>query len=263
MSRFSDFKNGFSKVTADPHWVAKVLLGGFLLINPFLVALAPTYIAGIFSPDQGVPWVDRIFPWILGFNVLSFWFPLGFTFEVLRRARTGLGRQLPAWNLSVLPRYAKEGAVKLVLAITTLLLPVGIWMGLCQYVFIDLFGLPESMMSMLVPPIMLLVIPFCGVACCRWLDGDGVLSCALNYSKNIRLFRRSLPDYLLASLFLIGLNAVTTAFFYTIPFAAVFGLCLVDTWFGPIYAESVQRDLETQAIRRPRHMTEVAVNGRH
>ena len=35
------------------------------------------------------------------------------------------------------------------------------------------------------------------------------------------------------------MNSITTAFFYTIPFGAVFGLCLVDTWFGPIYAETV------------------------
>jgi hypothetical protein len=143
------------------------------------------------------------------------------------------------------------------------LIPVGIWMGLCTYVFVNLLGLPDDILSMFVPPIMLLVIPFCGVACCRWLDGEGVISCALNYPKNIRLFRHSLPDYLLASMFLIGVNAVTTAFFYTIPFAAVFGLCLVDTWFGPIYAESVQRDLEASAIRMTRHEQEVAVNGRH
>ena len=39
--RFSDQKNGFRQVLSDPHWLAKVLLGGFLLINPFLVALAP------------------------------------------------------------------------------------------------------------------------------------------------------------------------------------------------------------------------------
>ena len=37
----------------------------------------------------------------------------------------------------------------------------------------------------------------------------------------------------------MGVNAITTSFFYTIPFGAVFGLCLVDTWFGPIYAETV------------------------
>jgi len=263
MSRFSDLKNGFDQITSDRHWIAKILLGGFLLINPFVVALAPTYIAGMNNFEKSVPWVDTWFPWILGFNVLTFWFPLGFTFEVLRRARNGRGRQLPDWNLRVLPRYAKEGAVKLVLAITTLLLPVGLWMALCSYIFVNLLGLPPALLSMFVPPAMLFVIPFCGVACCRWLDGDGVLNCALNYPKNIRLFRRALPDYLLASLFLIGVNAVTTAFFYTIPFAAVFGLCLVDTWFGPTYAESVQRDLEARAIRVPRHEKEAAVNGRY
>ena len=95
---------------------------------------------------------------------------------------------------------------------------------------------------MFVPPIMLFVIPFCGVACCRWLDGASVPDCALNYAENWRLFRRGWKDYLLASAVIVGVNSITTAFFYTIPFGAVFGLCLVDTWFGPIYAESVATD---------------------
>ena len=93
-SRFSDQKDGFRQILSDPHWFAKVMLGGFLLINPFLVALAPSYFSG-----QGPGWVQAVFPWILGFNVLSFWFPLGFTFEVLRRARTGCGIQLPDWQV--------------------------------------------------------------------------------------------------------------------------------------------------------------------
>jgi hypothetical protein len=88
---------------------------------------------------------------------------------------------------------------------------------------------------------MLFVIPFCGVACCRWLDGASVLSCALNYRENLRMFRKGSPDYLIAAAFIVGVNSITTAFFYTIPFGAVFGLCLVDTWFGPIYADSVAR----------------------
>ncbi len=48
------------------------------------------------------------------------------------------------------------------------------------------------------------------------------------------------------------MNSVTTAFFYTIPFGAVFGLCLVDTWFGPIYAESVATDERPPARKRER-----------
>ena len=67
-------------------------------------------------------------------------------------------------------------------------------------------------------------------------------NCALNYAENFRLFRKGWPDYLIASAFIVGVNSITTAFFYTIPFGAVFGLCLVDTWFGPIYAESVAKD---------------------
>ena len=232
--RFRDHKNGFRQILADPHWLAKVMLGGFLLINPFLVALAPGYFSGHASA-----WVTVVFPWILAFNVLSFWFPLGFTYEVLRRARSGHAWPLPDWQWTRLAVFAREGAVKLMLAVTTLLLPTAIWMGGCYALFIRLLGLPPALLTLFIPPILLFVIPFCGVACCRWLDGASVLSCALDYGENLRLFRRGWQDYLLAAAFIVGVNAVTTAFFYTIPFGAVFGLCLVDTWFGPIYAESV------------------------
>jgi len=235
-TRFNDQKDGFRQILSDRHWLAKVLLGGFLLINPFLVALAPAYFSG-----QAPAWVKAVFPWILGFNVVSFWFPLGFTYEVLRRARTGRGAQLPDWNLSRLGVFAKEGSVKLTLAIFTLLLPVGLWMGACYGIFVVALGLPGTLLTLFIPPIMLFVIPFCGVACCRWLDGASVLSCALNYRENFRLFSKGCPDYLIAATFIVGVNSITTAFFYTIPFGAVFGLCLVDTWFGPIYAESVAR----------------------
>jgi hypothetical protein len=234
VTRFSDQKNAFRHVLSDPQWLAKVLLGGFLLINPFLVALSPAYFSGA-EPK----WVRQVFPWILGFNICSFWFPLGFTYEVLRRARTGRGVQLPDWQWSRLPRFAYEGSVKLVLAIFTLLLPAALWMGACYGLFIAALGLPTALLSLFIPPIMLVVIPFCGVACCRWLDGTSVLDCALNYKENIRFFCKGCPDYLIAAAFLVGVNSITTAFFYTIPFGAVFGLCLVDTWFGPIYAESV------------------------
>jgi hypothetical protein len=242
-TRFSDQKKGFRQILSDPDWRAKVLLGGFLLINPFLVALAPAYFSG-----QGPGWVRQVFPWILGFNVCSFWFPLGFTYEVLRRARSGRGVQLPDWQFGKLGTFAYEGSVKLVLAIFTLLIPAGIWMGACYGLFVALLGLPPALLSMFVPPILLFVIPFCGVACCRWLDGASVLNCALNYPENIRLFLKGCPDYLIASAFIVGVNAITTAFFYTIPFGAVFGLCLVDTWFGPIYAESVA-DEGKKAVR--------------
>jgi len=235
-TRFSDQKEGFRQILADPHWLAKILLAGFLLINPFLIALAPAYFSG-----SGPAWVARVFPWILAFNVASFWFPLGFTYEVLRRARTGRGRQLPDWRIDRLAVFAREGSVKLVLAIFTLLLPAAIWMSACYGLFVHLLGLPPVLLSLFVPPVLLFLIPFCAVACCRWLDGHAVLDCALNYAENLRLFRRGWSDYLLASAFIVGVNAVTTAFFYTIPFGAVFGLCLVDTWFGPIYAESVAR----------------------
>jgi hypothetical protein len=235
-SRFSDQKDGFRQILSDRYWLAKVLLGGFLLINPFVVALASAYFSG-----AAPAWVKAVFPWILGFNVLSFWFPLGFTFEVLRRARTGVGCQLPEWEWNRLGVFAREGLVKLTLAVTTLLLPATVWTGACYGLFVYLLGLPATLLSLFIPPIMLFVIPFCGVACCRWLDGASVLNCALNYAENWRLFRKGCPDYLIASAFIVGVNSITTAFFYTIPFGAVFGLCLVDTWFGPIYAETVDQ----------------------
>ena len=251
-ARFRDQKDGFRQVLSDPHWLAKIMLSGFLLINPFLVALAPAYFAG-----TGPAWVPRVFLWILAFNVVSFWFPLGFTYEVLRRARTGRGQQLPDWSWDRLGVFAYEGAVKLTLALTTLLLPAALWMALCYALFIQVLGLPMALLSLFVPPLMLLVIPFCGVACCRWLDGASILSCALNYSATWRLVRRGLPDYLIASAFIIGVNAITTAFFYTIPFGAVFGLCVVDTWFGPIYAETVAKG-ERKPIDRVRKASVLA-----
>ena len=242
--RFSDQKEGFRQILSDPHWLAKVLLGGFLLINPLLVALAPAYFSG-----REPAWVREVFPWILGFNVLSFWFPLGFTFEVLRRARTGRGVQLPDWEWNRLAVFAREGAVKLTLSVFTLLLPAALALGAGYGLFVHVLGLPVALLSMFLPPVMLFVIPFCGVACCRWLDGVPVLNCALNYPENMRLFAKGCPEYLIAAAFIVGVNSITTAFFYTIPFGAVFGLCLVDTWFGPIYAESVSRPGEKPVSR--------------
>jgi hypothetical protein len=250
MPEFRDIKEGFEKVFSDKQWPWKVLLGGFLLINPFLLALAPTYFAGLGDPTLQVAWVHEIFPFILGFNVLSFWFPLGFTYEVLRRARSGQSRQLPDWSLRVLPRYAYEGSVKLIISIFTLIIPVGIWMGFCTLIFCLGLGLPTAMLSLFLPVIMLFVIPFCGVACCRWLDGSSIMNCALNYGANWVIFRSRWKDFLLASFILTGINTVTTGLFYTIPFAAVFGLCLVDTWFGPIYADAVKEEVPSVSTGR-------------
>ena len=243
-TRFREQKEGFRELFSDPHLLAKVLLGGFLLINPFLLALAPAYFG-----HSGPAWVARVFPWVLGFNAVSFWFPLGFTYEVLRRARTGRGAQLPDWRLDHLGTFAREGAVKLVVAVFTLLAPAALWMGACYGLFVALLGLPAALLSLFVPPLLLVVIPFCGVACCRWLDGASVLDSALNYPATLRLFRRAWKDYLIASAFIVGVNSITTAFFYTIPFGAVFGLCLVDTWFGPIYAESVAPEARPPAAK--------------
>jgi hypothetical protein len=63
-------------------------------------------------------------------------------------------------------------------------------------------------------------------------------------------FRSRWKDFLLASFILTGINTVTTGLFYTIPFAAVFGLCLVDTWFGPIYADAVKEEVPSVSTGR-------------
>jgi hypothetical protein len=232
--RFADLRQGFAIVLGDPEWFPKLLLAAILLINPLVVAFAPWWFAG-----NGPAWARAAFPWLVLLNALTFWFPLGFTFEVLRRARTGKGEQLPDWNPRLLPRYAREGSVKLTLSIFTLILPVAAWVGLCWLILCRLAGLPPGLLGLAAGAAFLFVVPFCAVACCRWLDGASLASAALNYAENWRRFRASASDYLLASAFLAGVNSVTCALFYTIPLGAVFGLCLVDTWFGPIFAATV------------------------
>ncbi len=250
MDRFADLKKAFATLLADRWWWLKVLIGGTLLINPLLIGLLPKFLEGQNELFHTTSTLDRVFFFVLGFNAVSFWFPLGFTFEVLRRARIGKGAQLPSWSLARLPKYAREGAVKLVIASATLLLPVALWLGLVYALFIKLFGLPEPLLSLFIPPIILFVIPFCGVGCLRWLDGASVLDAAFNYPANFRAFRASWQDYLLlATAFILGVNSVTTAFFYTIPFGAIFGLCLVDIWFGPIYAQARSRESTLVSVR--------------
>lgn len=228
---FGDIRAGFTTLFADRFWFPKIFLGGFLLINPILLSLAPKLAGGI---GQRKPLLLAL----LAVNVCSFWFSLGFTYEVLRRARFG-GRQLPEWSFRVLGQYIHEGAVKFTISLTTLLLPLFVWMGFCFAVFVKLLGLPPNLLSLFVPVGSWLVVPFCAVACCRWLDGASVPACALDYRENFRIFWKKRDDFLIASAFLGGLNAILISFFYTIPFALFFGLCLVDTWFGPIYASAV------------------------
>lgn len=235
MERFGDIRKSFSTVLRDPQWLGKVILSGFLLINPFLLVFLPIY-----ANEEHPKWVKGTVLGLLALNSLTFWFPLGFTYEVLRRARTGCFNSLPDWDLQILPRYFKEGAIKLLISIFTLILPCLVWGFFCWMVFIIGCGLNISMMGLFMGPAFVFTVPFCGVACCRWLDGDSPLNCALNYGRNWTLFKRAWRDYLTASCILAGLNAVTTAFYYTIPFALIFGLCIVDTWFGPIYAATVE-----------------------
>ncbi len=117
----------------------------------------------------------------LGFNVLSFWFPLGFTYEVLRRAphgpRNAAARLEPRLPGQVRERGARSSSCW---RSSPCCCPRRRGWARAYAIFIQLLGLPVSLLSMFVPPIMLFVIPFCGVACCRWLDGASVLDCALN-----------------------------------------------------------------------------------
>ncbi len=260
MDLFTDLKNGFAAITSDRWWWAKILFGGFLLINPALLVLGP--MAFLPDPEPWIKppdWATPVFFGVLFFNVLTFWIPLGFTFEVLRRARTGSAPQLPSWGFAHWRTYIQEGAVKLVLAITTLLLPVGLWVFGCYVLFIHVLGLPAFVLGLAYVPGLWFAIPFCGVACCRWLDGATVADCALNYVANGRIFARRGGEFLIASTFLTGLNAVACSLWYTIPFAAVFGLCLVDTWFGPIYADAAAQRPRTLPIPEPGSETQPIV----
>lgn len=236
---FRDIRAGFATLFADRFWFLKIFLGGFLLINPVLLSLAPRLTGG-FAQHRSLLLA------FLAVNVSSFWFSLGFTYEVLRRARFG-GRQLPEWNFRVLGRYMREGAVKFTISLSTLLLPLFAWVGFCYGFFIRLLGLPPNLLSLFVPLGSWLAVPFCAVACCRWLDGASVAACALDYRETFRIFWKKRGDFLIASAFLAGLNAILISFFYTIPFALFFGLCLVDTWFGPIYGSAVEEESRTFA----------------
>lgn len=236
---FRDIRAGFAKLFADRFWFLKIFLGGCLLINPLLLALAPRLTDGFARQKP-------LYIALFAINVASFWFALGFTYEVLRRARFG-DRQLPDWKFTLLGRYLREGAVKFTISLTTLLLPLLLWVAFSYGLFIRLFGLPPSLLSLFVPLGSWLVVPFCAVACCRWLDGASVASCALDYRKNVEIFWKKRGDFLIASAFLGGLNAILMSLFYTIPFALFFGLCLVDTWFGPIYASAVEKRAQSVA----------------
>ncbi|WP_020494420.1 hypothetical protein [Verrucomicrobium sp. 3C] len=231
---FRDIRAGFATLFADRFWLPKVIFGGILLINPVLLAVAPDWFGG---------WTQHKFLslGLLLANASSFWFALGFTYEVLRRARFG-GGQLPEWSGRVLKQYLREGAVKFTISLTTLLLPLFVWVAACYGLFIRLLGLPSNLLSVFIPFGSWFAVPFCAVACCRWLDGASVSACALDYRETFRLFWRRRGDFLIASALFGGLNAILMSLFYTIPFALFFGLCLVDTWFGPIYASAVAKE---------------------
>jgi hypothetical protein len=228
---FSDVRAAFSAVFSDRFWFWKILLGGALLINPTLFALLPRLF------HEGSSGRFLLFFWavLLG-NAATFWFALGYTFEVLRRAKEAKRAGLPSWALPLWPQYAREGAVKLAIAVPTLILPLTLWMGFGYWILVCLLGLPPSMLQLFFPPGALFAIPFCGVACCRYLDGARVWDCALGLRENWEAWKKAWPEYLLASTFLLGLNSLTFSLYYSVPFGVFFGLCLVDQWFGAIYS---------------------------
>ncbi|CAF0704472.1 DUF4013 domain-containing protein [Candidatus Methylacidithermus pantelleriae] len=236
---FEDIKAAFGVLLKDRYWIGKIFLGGTLLINPVLLGLAPQAAKG--GEVTGFLWA------VLLVNALTFWLALGYTFEVLRRAKDGKPEGLPSWNPARWVAYAKEGAAKLTIAVPTLILPLLLWTGIGFGVLVGLLGLPVSVLGLFVAPGTLFGIPFCGVACCRYLDGTPAWRCATGFQENWKIWKKGWQDYLLASTFLLGLNSVTFSLYYSIPYGVFFGLCLVDQWFGTIYSRT-----QTEQTRRSR-----------
>lgn len=226
MEIFKEIKRSFEIIVSDRTWLIKLLFAGLLLINPVVIYAA---LSG-----------DRFLLYgMIGLNSLTFWLPLGYTMEVLRRARAGTFADLglPSWGLNHWSTYVREGGIKLFIAFFTLILPSGVWIAACAIV---LSGLRQpALIGMAAPFIFFFTIPLCAIGCCRWLDGADVMSSALDYRINFDFYRMRWSEYSIATLLLTGLNTMGSSFILTLPFITVFGLCLVDTWFGPIFADSV------------------------
>lgn len=231
MPLFSEIKRSFEIIVSDRAWFPKLVLAAVLLINPVVILAALNRNTAVMA-------------WSMGFNAVTFWLPLGYTMEVLRRARRGTLAELglPSWELKYWGVYVREGAVKFIIALFTLILPSGLWIVFCVIVF-GVLG-QQPLASMAIPFIFFFTIPFCAVGCCRWLDSGDVLGAALDYRANLELYRLRWSDYSVATMILMGLNTIGNSFVLTLPFVAVFGLCLVDTWFGPIYAASAKQSAQ-------------------
>jgi hypothetical protein len=227
MQIFTEIKRSFEIIFSDRSWLLKLVIAAVLLINPLVLV-------GALNADR------ILLIWSLGLNAVSFWLPLGYTLEVLRRARNGtiadLG--LPSWDLKLWGVYFREGAVKFFIAIFTMILPSGVWIAACAIVF-NLLGQP-ALAGVAAPFIFFFTIPLCAVGCCRWLDSGDLMSSALDYRVNFDYYRLRWSEYSIATLLLVGLSTFGNSFILTLPFVTVFGLCVVDTWFGPIYADSTK-----------------------
>jgi hypothetical protein len=229
MKLFSEVKRSFEIITSDRFWFFKIVFAALLLINPLLLV-------AVISQDLKLGY------WVMAINALTFWLPLGFTMEVLRRARHGtLARLgLPSWELKQWPTYLREGGIKFFISFFTLIFPSAVWIA-GWVIFSGILEKP-ALAALAAPLIFFFTIPFCAVGCCRWLDSRDLPAAALDYRANLEHYRIRWSEYSIATLVLIGLNTVGNSLIFTLPFVTVFGLCLVDTWFGSIYADSVRMD---------------------
>lgn len=232
MQYFGEIKRSFEIIVSDRSWLVKLLFAAILLINPVVIIAA-------LNGDR------MLFLSMTGLNALTFVLPLGFTMEVLRRSRNGtIGEQgLPSWEFKNWAVYAREGFFKFIIAFFTLILPSGVWIAGCV-LFFNALGQP-ALVGMAAPFIFFFTIPLCAVGCCRWLDTGDLMSAALDYRVNVDFYRLRWSDYSIATLILLGWSSLGNSFVLTLPFITVFGLCMVDTWFGPIYADSAREVEQT------------------
>jgi len=212
--RFGDLKRAFRMVTRDPGWWWKVLIVGPMVFCP-----------------------------------LTFLLPLGFTMEVLRRAKKNPEKfVLPGFGLALWGRYAKEGLVKLLITFGTLLAPVLAWMGFTWAVAL-IFRFPgcerwqfffETLLPFASPVAFFLTIPFCAVACCRYIE-TGRIGPAFDYVANVKIYRAGFVDFSVGALVVVGMNAIAQTWLLPLMWGLLFSLCVGDCWFGPIYNEAAQR----------------------
>ncbi len=212
--RFGDLKQAFRAVTRDSGWWWKVLIGGPLLFCP-----------------------------------LTFLIPMGFTMEVLRRAKTRPEAFiLPDFGVGLWGRYIREGGIKFVIALGTLLAPALTWLGFTWAVAL-IFHLSgaerwqyffETLLPLALPVASFVTLPFCAVGCCRYLD-TGRLGPAFDYATNIRIYCEGFSNFSIGALVVLGMTAVAQTWLFPLPWGVFFSICVADCWFGPIYNEAAQR----------------------